>query len=123
MSNERKVTAMHPAWQCAHRKLTNQQRWDGWEAALPGGYYDSEIALAMIVGGYGADVIVTARGEEGNPETYAFPDKWVVINEDAGGRVGPHPRLLREVHGDPLNELVPLAYPVSARMLALNGRR
>jgi len=123
MSNERTITVMHPAWQCAHRKLQNVDRWNDYEDGLPGGYYDSQIALAMIVGGFGADVVVTERDEEGNPTAYKFPDVWVTVNEDAGRRMGPHPRLLREVHGDPLNELVPLAYPVSARMLALNGRR
>ena len=87
--------AMHPAWQCAHRKLTNQQRWDDREAGLPSGYFDAEIALAMVVGGFGPDLVVTARDEEGNPKAYAFPDVWLVVDEDAGRRMGPSLRLMR----------------------------
>jgi len=124
MSNEVKKTAMHPAWQCAHRKLTNIERWNDRDKGLPSGYFDAQIALAMIVGGYGGDVVVTARDADGNPTEYAFPDVWVEIDEDAGRRFGPHPRLLREVHGDE-RDAAPLAavFRVSERMYAsLNGR-
>jgi len=120
MSNEVTKTAMHPAWQCAHRKLQNVDRWNDYEDGLPGGYYDSQIALAMIVGGFGADVVVTERDEEGNPTAYKFPDVWVTVNEDAGRRMGPALRLLREVHESAQN--VPAVFPVSARQYALNGR-
>jgi len=110
--------AVHPAWQCAQRKLTSVERWNDREAGLPGGYYDSQIALAMIVGGFGADVIVTDRDDEGNPLAYAFPDMWVVINEDAGRRMGPARRFLEDAHSD--GERV--YFPISARGYALNGR-
>ena len=110
--------AVHPAWQCAQRKLTNVERWNDREAGMPGGYFDSQIALAMIVGGFGADVIVTERDEEGNPLAYKFPDVWVVINEDAGRRMGPARRFLQDAHGDGDRAY----FPISARGYALNGR-
>lgn len=122
MSNEGRL-AMHPAWQCAHRKLTNLDRWNAYEAGRDGGYYDSQIALAMIVGGFGHDVVVTYRDDEGNPGGYAFPDRWVLVDEEAGRRIGPHPRLLREVHGDKsTDEVIGRFFPVSTRQYALNGR-
>ena len=129
MSNEAKKTAMHPAWQCAHRKLTSIERWNDRDKGLPSGYFDAQIALAMIVGGFGGDVVVTARDADGNPTEYAFPDVWVEIDEDAGRRFGPHPRLLREVHGDnEIGQPAALAagayFPISERRYAaLNGRR
>jgi len=112
--------AMHPAWQCAHRKLTDLDRWNAYDAGREGGYFDSQIALAMIVGGFGHDVIVTYRDDDGNPGGYAFPDRWVVIDEEAGRRYGPALRLMRDMDATAHN--APVTFPLSARKLALNGR-
>jgi hypothetical protein len=110
--------AIHPAWQCAQRKLTNAERWNAWTRGDPAGYLDSQIALAMIVGGYGADVVVTERDEHGQPKAYSFPEIYVLVDEDASPRMWPHPRLFNEVHGAP----APAFFPVTERRYSLNGK-
>lgn len=70
-------TILHPAWEAVAKRLRNEERWKLRAFGKPGGYHDWEIALAMCVGGYGADLIVTERDAEGQPKAYAFPDRWI----------------------------------------------
>jgi hypothetical protein len=71
---------VHPAWAAVERLLTDKRRWIGRMMGKTTGYPDWQIALAMAVGGYAADLVVMPS-EDSRGTRYEFPDYLIACDD------------------------------------------
>lgn len=86
------ATMVHPAWIAVEGLLTDNRRWIARLVGRPEGYYDWQIALAMIVAGFGDDLVVLPN-DDGTPTGYQFPPYKVAVDEDADDRKPLNPEI------------------------------